>query len=260
MKNLVKTLMFFSAFTVINAEECKQTPSFAGAYVGMQMGLSNQAYRVRCGYLEEAGNTPNLTDGRAADAHNKSYSKNVFIAGLIAGYGWVLNNTLYTGVEMVISAEGRKTFTTDDSYPQGGAPTNNQSKIAYQRGIAWGLSARFGYIINEWMPFLKLGFVISHDTIKQTLDTNMQGVGQLLTTNQYKRTKTVPSFIIGAGIDYQFTNHWLTRLTYKYRMQDTVTLPEIKEMGGAVGGRTFSGTRLKNIRSHTLQLGIIYKF
>ena len=251
--------MLFSAITVINSEECRQTSSFAGAYVGVQMGLSHQAYRVRCGYLESAGNTPNLTDGRAADAHNKSSRKNVFIAGLIAGYGWVLNNVVYTGIEIVVSTEGNKTFTTNDSYPQGGQPTTNQSKISYQRGIAWGLGARFGYIINRWMPFVKLGFAISNDTVKQTLDTNMQGVGQLLTTNQYKRTKTVPSFIIGAGLDYQVTNNWVTRFTYEYRIQNTITLPEIKE-SNAVGAAEFPGTKLKNIRSQTYQLGFVYKF
>jgi opacity protein-like surface antigen len=266
VKRSMKVLMLFSALTTIMAEEVKQTSSMAGAYIGIQMGLSHSAYRVRCGYFENAGGAAvggpfALTDGRAADVHNKRFGKNAFIAGIMTGYGLVHNDVIYTGIEMTISAEGKTSFTTRDNYPTIGPLLNtNISKISYQRGIALGVGTRFGYIINQWMPFLKLGVSISRDTIKQTLDTNMEPLGPLLTTNQYKCTKTVPSFTVGGGVDYQFSNHWIGRLTYEYRVQDTVKLPEIRENAAAGGGGPYTGTLLKNIRNHTLQFGIVYKF
>lgn len=260
MKSSLKTLMIFTAITSAYSAEAKLPSSFAGAYIGTQIGISSQAYKVRCGYLGQAGNVANLPNEATADAHNKSARKNVFIASLMAGYGWVHNNVIYTGVEMVISKEGNKKFTTKDSNSQGGVQTVNQSKIAYKRGVDWGLSSRFGYIIDQWMPFLKLGLAISRDNVKQNLDTNMQGVGVLLTTNQYKRVKTIPSFIIGAGVDYRLTNHWNARLAYDYRIQGKVTLPKITENAAVGGAGPFIGTKLKNIRNHTVQIGAIYKF
>lgn len=255
IKQFAKALMLFSPLTVINAAEAA---SKAGAYVGVQAGLSRQSYDVKGGIFAD----PSVfTNSNTAAAHNKTHKNNAFIGGLVAGYGWVFNNAIYTALEASISGEGSKTFTTTDTNEHAGPVViTNQPKIRYARGAAFGLSARLGYVVKAWVPFLKLGLAVSRDTVKQELNIDTAGVlgGPALTANQYRVKKTITSFIIGAGTDYYFTNNWLGRLTYEYRTQGSVTLPQIQ--GAALGNNTYNGTKLKNIRNHALQLGLVYKF
>lgn len=256
---LTKTAMFIPLLTAINSAEMT---SKAGGYLGLQAGLSRQFYDVRTSFLGDSRNE-NFTNPNALTPHNKSRKNNAFIGGLIAGYGWVFQDTIYTALEANISKEGNKTFTARDSNMQDelGGIVHNESKVLYKRGLAFGLSARLGYIIKAWVPFVKFGFSISRDNIKQELNIDNQNPhpDPYLTTNRYSANKTITSFIIGAGADYYFTNNWLGRLTYEYRTQPNIKLPTIQETANA-GSKTYAGSRFKNIRSHTLQLGVVYKF
>ena len=205
--------------------------TWTGFYLGGQVGMSilNVELTLDNGFFYEKNNP----------------SKIGFIGGLQAGYLYQFSNNLVLGAELSYAWTDT---TASKMVSVGAGETRTRSVTAQDLFVA---SLRAGYAINQWLPYLKVGYANS---------------GNELTTFDVTRGQPsiVPSdarssgWIVGAGVDYAITSNIILGLEYNYAYFNVGRRPTTGVDYGAV--RYSSGEVNMNYGLQTIMARLNYKF
>ena len=131
----------------------------------------------------------------------------VFIGGFQAGFNYQIGSFVIgfeTDVDWAGNNSGRGTIT----------PAGNILVSRNDHSITTA-AARFGYAIDHWMLYGKVGGGWVADT--DFTVTNLR-TGVSLTCGQFTITcsESVGGWLVGAGFEYAVTNNWTVKLEYDY--------------------------------------------
>ena len=209
-----------------------QASSFNGFYLGANVGVTQRSDKTTFGATTAAG---------VAEAdYSKSKKSTGFAYGLMAGYGKDVGGGAYLGAELTI---GNDTVSKSKSHTLTGVTAETiTGTTKYQRGLAVGVAPRVGAVIaNSYLLYAKLGVEWSKDRISNSFtgDTLKSG----------RKTKVV--FVPGFGLEKAFGNI-LGRVEYGYNVGAKISSAD------TVG--TFKTNQSGRYKSHTLKVGVAYKF
>jgi outer membrane immunogenic protein len=190
---------------------------WAGGYVGAQAGYT---------WSNMNTNLLGLDNNRVKADHNK------ITGGIYGGYNFCLTPGLIGGIELEASKYG--TSTKRDSYIFTRGLLNNVD-------TNFGGSAvfRLGMPVNRALIYVKGGVGVAQQKA-YTLVSNNAGV----IIDGVQTSKTGFGYVLGAGVDYAFTNNWVGRLGYTY----------------FDAGKISSGAVKYQSKFHTVNVGVAYKF
>jgi outer membrane immunogenic protein len=202
---------------------------WAGPYVGAQAGYTWNNVKTNYNTLAALDTVALQTGGSANSSHNK------VTGGLYAGYNFCLTPGLVAGVEL-------------DVMKYGNAPKKDSRNTALNafafnhHDTNWGGSAvvRLGAPIGRALLFVKGGVGVADQKAYNVVVNNL---GLIASSNS--SSKTAFGFVVGAGVDYAFTNNLVGRLGYTYFDGGKISTP--------TGGTWKS-------QYHTVNLGVAYKF
>jgi outer membrane immunogenic protein len=186
---------------------------WAGPYVGAQVGYTWN--KVRTNYIDGTGAFANSD-------HNK------VTGGIYAGYNFCLTPRFIAGIELEATKYG--TAPKRDVVTLAGRTYNHVD-------TNYGGSAvlRLGMPVDRALFYVKGGVGIAE---QKAYNATIAGV---FTSS----SKTNFGYVLGAGVDYAFTNNWVGRLGYTYFDGGKLS---------AIGGGSWRNTY------HTVNVGIAYKF
>ncbi len=173
--------------------------SWTGVYAGVTAGLVFNHSELVSQQLAftEPSNTCNT------DSDLTSFSP-----GLQVGYLYQFSNLLVTGVEanFLVNTNQRDTLTCDCS-----SNPNVYDRFPFKNTLQGSIKGRIGRAINSWnkgsfLPYLTVG--ASFADVGLTYE-NEGG-------NYYSKSNGTTGWLIGAGIEWAFRQHWSVRTEYFY--------------------------------------------
>ncbi|MEW9807050.1 outer membrane protein [Mesorhizobium marinum] len=137
--------------------------------------------------------------------------------GGYAGANWQVG-------KWVVGIEGDVNFTANDGAIYG---------IDIGTGWQGALRGRLGYAIDSLLVYGAGGLAVSEVSVDAAPIID--------------ETETFAGWTVGAGVEYAFTQNWVTRLDYRY-----------SDYGGSNFG--FMGTTDVDVTEHAVRVGVGYKF
>jgi outer membrane immunogenic protein len=189
---------------------------WAGPYVGAQVGYTWN--NVKTNYTDVNGQRANSDSSKVT-------------GGLYAGYNFCLTPGLIGGIEFDVNKFGN----ASKNYSRLGTTSvfNN-----YDTNYGGSAVFRLGLPVNRALVYIKGGVGVAQQKAYDFVDVNGVATG-------VRASKTGFGYVLGAGVDYAFTNNWVGRLGYTYFD------------GGKISGL---GGGSWNSKYHTVNVGIAYKF
>jgi outer membrane immunogenic protein len=191
---------------------------WAGPYLGAQVGYTWNT--VKTNYLDIGGAPAN-------SSHNK------VTGGVYAGYNFCLTPGLIGGIELDVTKFGNAP--KHDTRNGAGTLFNFNHHDTNFGGSA---VFRLGLPVNRALFYVKGGVGVAQ---QKAYSYNANLLGPVAGVSA---SKTSFGYVVGAGVDYAFTNNWVGRLGYTYFDGGKIS---------ALGGRW-------NSKYHTVNLGVAYKF
>ena len=208
-----------------------------------------------------------------------SKKKTKFLAELVLGYDFRMNDVMMGAELLVGGVFGSNKLKNDSvttnanagtepkSSTMGGA--NAEVKDAYKAGEyatikeQWhiALMPRIGYLFTpQFEGYVTFGLKIAKwkTDVKNLLETNLTNEGSAVAnradlqkqTKSYKKSATRAQFVIGAGVRYEITPEFFTKLEYNFETKGKGKLhknamPEVKSI---------------KVQNHVVKLGLGYRF
>lgn len=224
------TLLLLAATSLVTTA---QASSFNGFYLGAAVGMTQRSDQTSLSSISAAGTS-------FAD-YSKSKKSTGFAYGIMAGYGKDVGGGAYLGAELTLSNDTvskNKAHTVTST----SGTTQVTGTTKYHRGLVAGIVPRIGAIIaNSYLLYGKLGIEWSRDRIYNTFNGD--------TFKSGKKTKI--AFVPGLGLEKAFGNI-LGRIEYGYNVGAKITATEADPAVRA--------TQTGKYKSHTLKVGVAYKF
>ncbi len=170
-----KTMIATSAVALALATSAMADSNFTGAYVGGNFGYG--AGKSKFDNNEGAANTTQKTDFGLSGA----------VGGLHGGYQHQFG-MLVAGIEGAFNLSN-----TDATTTVGNVKTSIKRKHAY------GLAARFGAVINNWMAYTKLGWE------RARFDFKISGSAD--SNDDFSKKKNLNAFVAGLGFETLVAEH-----------------------------------------------------
>ncbi len=169
-----------------------------------------------------------------------------FIGGLQAGFNYQLNSAFLVGLEASASLGDLKKTTTE-VFTFGPPPVTFTD--AYTTQIRWfgDVSLRAGVTFDRFLVFAKGGFAFGD--FKQTNTVSVTGLGSFTASKSF----TQGGYLLGAGVEYAFTNNLTAKIEYNYLDFGT------KSLGIDPNPLALGAVRFKN-SLNVVKAGINYKF
>jgi outer membrane immunogenic protein len=193
---------------------------WAGPYLGAQVGYT---------WNNMSTNIGDLNGNRTKADHNK------ITGGVYGGYNFCLTPGLIGGIEL-------------EATKYGNSPKRNFSafgnNIYTNSDTNFGGSAvvRLGLPVDRALFYVKGGVGFAQQKA-YVVETGLLAPGVAF-ADVYRKSKTGFGYVVGAGVDYAFTNNWVGRLGYTYF---------------DAGRNSFEGIKVTN-KYHTVNVGLAYKF
>jgi outer membrane immunogenic protein len=190
--------------------------SWTGFYLGAHAGW---------GWSHFNASDPTGLGGGTTDA-------NGFLGGLQLGYNYQIASYVI-GVEGDISWANVKKSETDPFLS--GTLKNDYFATA---------ALRLGYAMDRWLVYAKGGAAWTRDKLDVTDAFGDTGTGR------FNRQ----GWILGAGVEYAFTNNWSAKLEYNY-----LSFKSIHEAPTTTGGLVATPADV-SLRTNLVKLGVNYRF
>ena len=199
---------------------------FGGFYMGAAIGYGSHKARTDQ-TLATTIYSQNAAPGDTATPITRSYLNDLSLdginGGLYAGYGkeWGCSR-VYLGLEagyFFDGSKGKYTYT----------PTANaigdvlRTEVKRKDGIEF--AARMGWVFNQTMPYIKLGWAntkleatqitVPHNGVAAVPGPGVDSTAQPPLTQKFL-SKRVNGFLVGAGIDMKLNRCWIAGLEYTY--------------------------------------------
>ena len=223
--------------------------TWTGFYAGVNAGVNWSSRNINSTWYDVTGVTSAATLASYAPLPYAN-QRTGFIGGIQVGYNYQIN-------QFVIGAEadfmGLAASKTSSSAPLdigSGAVTVSTSKVQQQ----WlgTVRARAGFTVDRFLVYATGGLAYGSTKISTTSNDSTAGVVTASWTGQ--KTSTDAGYVVGAGLEYAFTNNWLLRAEYLYY-----------NLGKASANATLSGSDLftkvsTTIDGNIVRAAISYKF
>ena len=198
-KTTVTTAMMIScifASPVMARKECikkDKDSAFNGFYMGLGSGVSftHGSYK---GHGSSSKKTLSTTRGV-----------------LFIGYGHKdPRSNFYTSIEPYAAINGNKQASKSVVFD--GTPSRMEHKLT--KGGAYGVSTRLGYVIGDsFLPHVRVGYEFNDSPLRVSAKSNA-GENHGLVGKSRKH-----SLVLGAGMDYAFSQNWFGRLEYQHNLK-----------------------------------------
>jgi outer membrane immunogenic protein len=177
------------------------------------------------------------TDFPAGYLHPASHGSGL-LGGGYAGFNYQINR-LVIGIDGDYS-RSNLTASLVDIGPLSGRTTNKFDQVKWVSTLA----GRFGYAVDNWMIYAKVGAAWADFE-----GTYVNPTGSSISSN------TRDGWTLGAGVEWGFDAHWSAKLEYDYANFGTTSFNATAATGFNTGV-PFSATSALNM----LKLGIAYRF
>ena len=169
-------------------------------------------------------------------AGNWSVGETAFIGGGQLGYNWQTGNFVL-GVEW--------DFDWTNANKTSGIVTVNGVGLQATGGWDWTstISARLGYAVDHWLWYAKVGAGWNKNSVTVATPGNIVFASG---------SNTSAGWLVGAGVEYAFTNNWTGKIEYTY-----LGLSDYNFAATVAGVNTIVNVS-PNIQ--TLKFGVNYKF
>lgn len=205
--------------------------TWTGFYVGGQLGMSILNVELT------------LDNGLFYEKNNPS--KIGLIGGLQAGYLYQFSNNIVLGAEVSYAW----TDTTASKTVSVGANEIRTRSVTAQDLFIVALRA--GYAFNNWLPYLKAGYANSGNELT-TFDVT-RGQPSIIPSDARSS-----GWVVGAGVDYAFTQNVIFGLEYNYSYFNVGRRPTTGAQYATT--RYTSGEVNMNYGLQTLMARLSYKF
>lgn len=170
-----------------------------------------------------------------------SNSPNGFVGGAQIGARFQLQNNLYLGVEAAFSFRNADDQTRTDL---ASTPRHRLSEV----GNIWSVSGNVGYAFGRYLAYAKAGYASTQLHYENILISSGAILGQ--------STKQVGGFVLGAGLEYSFTNNISLGLEYNYYNFSVGNQQQYNTAGVAVAAINASN----DLSSHVAAVRLNYRF
>lgn len=236
-------LAFIAAVLACAFIKDAMSSSFSGGYIGGQTG-----------FVLSKTNT-NITDAKAVDlANSNGVSSNMnkkstgILYGAFGGYGLTLNDLYYVGAEMSILSDTAK-HNMNQSLTDSGNNAIYRITTTYKRGVAFGVSPRFGYIFGTNMIYAKPGVEFSKDKATAAISvTPSNGTTQSETVSATKR-----SIALAPAIGYE-------KELGSIRLRTEYTYNRGKKIALNYNDAPVTKSGKVSYKDHRFAIGMAYKF
>ena len=192
--------------------------NWSGLYTGGFVGGAHSIWTIDFYRNNNHGHAEESSDG--------------FAGGLWAGYNWQVSPNWVLGVE------GDLGWTNANQHNEVFDNDHTDSRI----GRFGSVRGRVGYAMDRMLFFATAG--VGWANISQNIQKGRNAGEQVVWENQ-----TPTGYVIGAGVDYAFTNNWIGRVEYLYSNYGKTTLYNTD------GNRADFENDM-----HLLRVGLTYKF
>lgn len=218
---------------------------FSGMYVGAAIGYGSHKART-----EQVLTLNSVVAAR----HKNDLSLDGINGGVFLGYGKEFGcSRVYLGLELGYffdGAKGKYTFTPTTR--AGGQLLRTEVK----RKDGLELAARMGWIFNQTLPYIKLGWANTKVEATQVVVDNVTTANDL---TQKFLSKRVNGFLVGAGIDMKLNRCWIAGLEYTYSAYQKKTGPR-QEVAAGVVDAADNWTSSVRLSDNKFRLRLAYQF
>lgn len=204
--------------------------NWSGFYIGGNVG-----------YAWTDSSFTHLETGGSPTSETFSNSPNGILGGAQIGARYQFQNNLYLGVEAAFSFRNADDQTRTDL---ASTPRHRLSEV----GNIWSLSGNIGYAFGRYIAYAKAGYASTELHYENILISTGAILGQ--------STKQVGGFVLGAGLEYAFTNNLSLGLEYSYYNFNVGNQQQYNTSGVAVNAINASN----DLSSHVATVKLNYRF
>lgn len=194
-----------------------------------------------------------------------SWNSSGFRLGAFAGYNWQVAPSWVVGVEGDIALDTNKISRAGFIYPSAPGTFYGTGRVDDFFGVRsnWdaGLRLRAGFLITPGMLLYATGgLAVTNIESTSTCGVLSFCVAAGFQPFTHKTSTTLAGWTIGAGLEAMISANWTLRAEYRYAQFASTTRAETRRCCG--GGAAFVQTATYSLKpqTHTLQLGVAYKF
>ncbi len=180
-------------------------------------------------------------EGGAATGETFSNNPNGFLGGAQIGARYQFQSNLYLGIEAAFSFRNADDQTRTDL---AATPRHRLSEV----GNIWSVSGSVGYAFGRYLAYAKAGYASTELHYENILIATGAILGQ--------STKQVGGFVLGAGLEYAFTNNLSLGLEYSYYNFSVGNQQQYNTAGVAVAAINASN----DLSSHVAAVKLNYRF
>ena len=228
--------------------------NWAGWYVGTDLGHSSlDANWKNKQAFNPDGSVPLTTpSGEVADSSENMNSTGT-IGGINLGYNWLVNTNWVLGLEAkwLIANQDDKISTIPGLDPIG----DSYAKVTIKDGAI--LKVKGGYLATpNTMVYASTGLAYQKIKTESVCPADTQICNPILGFRKSSDSQNYLGWLLGAGLEHAFTEHWVGRLDYSYTNYETNDFTALQFEDVVSFG---SKARL-NPESHNFSVGVGYKF
>ena len=223
--------------------------TWTGFYAGVNAGVNWSSRNINSTWYDVTGVTSAATLASYAPLPYAN-QRTGFIGGIQVGYNYQIN-------QFVIGAEadfmGMAANQTSSSAPLDGGSFVTVSTTKVQQQWLGTVRARAGFAVDRFLVYATGGLAYGSTKVS-TISNDYTTTGTLIDSWTGQKTSTDAGYVVGAGLEYAFTNNWLLRAEYLYY-----------NLGKASANATLSGSDLftkvsTTIDGNIVRAAISYKF
>ena len=213
----------------------------SGFYIGANASANNLLGKGSWSYGDTTANTPKT------DSNKSQLGRFGGGLGVYAGYG-MLSGCMYYAGELAYdwnAAKAKHSFKSNNTLNNGAVATNSNAKLKLENEHIFNFAALIGRKVNpSTVLYVRLGANVSD------VEMHANVFGQKI-----NKSKTRLSFVPGLGMETSFHKNVVGRLEYTCDFANKAK----KSFTNAATNETFKAS-VKNVNTHSVKLGIAYKF
>jgi outer membrane immunogenic protein len=246
-------------------------PTWTGAHVGAGLGIRSTVTNAQVIAALNAGNSlASMCSSLAAGGGctiNEPIDDTAFRFSPYAGFNWQFAPRWITGIEADVGLADRTTTLNGMFLPFNSTGISGLAEDTFSVKTTWdaSLRGRIGFSPAPWlMAYATGGPAWLHVTATSTCNTVEAGrcAPGSFSPSVISDSTTKFGWTVGAGLEAQLRSNWIARAEYRYSDFGTITNTDVRQNGG--GALPFPlpliVTYDLTIRTHTMTLGVAYKF
>lgn len=223
---------------------------WSGFYIGLHAGVGVGEFKKFNQYAKSENSSINgvrILSFLANSTLSKD-NKAGILGGIYTGYNFNVGNFIY-GLETDFSiGQIKQNNTMNATLSNGNSRINFNFNGVQQYNYGGTLRGRFGYSINQIMPYITGGLVIAENKLELSANGTINGVSIL--AEKYKKSNLQAGYVVGAGVEYLATANIIARVEYNYT-----------QFGKSDFGTPEDQGALKfDTAIHQVRAGVSYKF